>query len=36
MTWVFAFSFAALVEILLGTMVLFALIVYGGRDEATL
>jgi hypothetical protein len=35
MTWVFAFSWAALVEILLGTLVLFALIVYGGRETST-
>ena len=35
MTWVFAFSWAALVEILLGTLVIFALVVYGGRETTT-
>ena len=35
MTWVFAFSWAALVEILLGTLVIFALVVYGGRETST-
>ena len=35
MTWVFAFSWAAVVEIFLGTLVLFALVVYGGRETTS-
>ena len=35
MTWVFAFPIAALIEVFLAALVLYALIVYGGRDEAT-
>jgi hypothetical protein len=34
MTWVFAFPIAALIEVFLAAMVLYALIVYGGRDTA--
>jgi hypothetical protein len=34
MTWVFAFPVAALIEVFLAALVLYALIVYGGRDEA--
>ena len=35
MTWVVAFPVAALVEILLSALVLCALVVYGGRESAT-
>jgi hypothetical protein len=35
MTWIFAYPFAALVEVLLAALVLYALVVYGGRDRAT-
>ncbi len=35
MTWVFAFSWAAVVEIFLGTLVIFALVVYGGRETTS-
>jgi hypothetical protein len=35
MTWVFAFPVAALIEVFLAGFVLYALIVYGGRDRAT-
>jgi hypothetical protein len=35
MTWVFAFPIAALIEVFLAGFVLYALIVYGGRDRAT-
>ena len=35
MTWIFAFPIAALVEVLLAALVLYALVVYGGRDRAT-
>ena len=33
MTWIFAFPIAALVEVLLAALVLYALVVYGGRDR---
>ncbi len=33
MTWIFAFPLAALVEVFLAALVLYALIVYGGRDN---
>ena len=33
MTWVFAFPVAALIEVFLAALVLYALIVYGGRDR---
>jgi hypothetical protein len=32
MTWVFAFPIAALIEVFLSALVLYALVVYGGRD----
>ena len=32
MTWIFAFPIAALVEVFLSALVLYALVVYGGRD----
>ena len=35
MTWVFAFPIAALIEVFLAALVLYALIVYGGRESAT-
>jgi hypothetical protein len=35
MTWIFAFPIAALVVVLLAALVLYALLVYGGRDEST-
>ena len=35
MTWVVAFPIAALVEIFLAALVLYALIVYGGRERRT-
>jgi hypothetical protein len=35
MTWVFAFPVAALIEVFLAGFVLYALVVYGGRDRAT-
>jgi hypothetical protein len=35
MTWIFAYPIAALVEVLLAALVLYALVVYGGRDRAT-
>ena len=35
MTWVFAFPVAALIEVLLAALVLYALVVYGGRDRST-
>jgi hypothetical protein len=34
MTWIFAFPIAALVEVFLSALVLYALVVYGGRDTA--
>jgi len=34
MTWVFAFPIAALVEVFLAALVLYALVVYGGRDTS--
>jgi hypothetical protein len=34
MTWVFASPVAALIEVFLAALVLYALIVYGGRDQA--
>jgi hypothetical protein len=34
MTWIFAYQEAALIPILLGVLVLYALVVYGGRDTA--
>ena len=33
MTWVFAFPVAALIEVFLAGFVLYALVVYGGRDR---
>ena len=35
MTWVFAYPIQSLILVLVGAMVLYALIVYGGRDNAT-
>jgi hypothetical protein len=35
MTWVFAYPIAALVEIFLAVLVIYALVVYGGREEET-
>ena len=35
MTWVFAYPIAALVEVFLAALVIYALVVYGGRDETT-
>ena len=35
MTWVFVFPVAALIEVFLAALVLYALIVYGGRESAT-
>jgi uncharacterized membrane protein len=35
MTWIFAYPIAALVEVFLAGMVLYALVVYGGRDTTT-
>jgi hypothetical protein len=35
MTWVFAYPIAALIDVFLAALVLYALIVYGGHDEAT-
>ncbi|HXY91433.1 MAG TPA: hypothetical protein VEP49_03080 [Acidimicrobiia bacterium] len=35
MTWVFAFPIAALIEVFLAALVLYALIVYGGRESST-
>jgi hypothetical protein len=35
MTWIVAYPLAAFTEILLAALVLYALIVYGGRDSAT-
>jgi hypothetical protein len=35
MTWVFAFPVSALIEVFLAALVLYALVVYGGRDRAT-
>lgn len=35
MTMVFAFPIASLVEIFLAVLVIYALVVYGGRDEVT-
>ena len=35
MTWVFAFPIAALIEVFLAGFVLYALIVYGGRQRST-
>lgn len=35
MTWVFAFPIPALIEVFLAALVLYALVVYGGRDRAT-
>jgi hypothetical protein len=32
MTWIFAYPFAALIEVFLAALVLYALVVYGGRD----
>lgn len=34
MTWIFAFPIAALVEVFLSALVLYALVVYGGRDTS--
>jgi hypothetical protein len=34
MTWIFAFPIAALTEVFLSALVLYALIVYGGRSES--
>jgi hypothetical protein len=34
MTWIFAYPLAALAEVFLAALVLYALIVYGGRDTA--
>jgi len=34
MTWIFAFPIAALVEVFLSALVLYALVVYGGKDTA--
>jgi len=34
MTWIFAFPIAALVEVFLSALVLYALVVYGGKDPA--
>jgi hypothetical protein len=33
MTWVFAYGAAALIPIFIGVLVLYALVVHGGRDE---
>jgi hypothetical protein len=35
MTWVFAYPIAALIDVFLAALVLYALIVYGGHEEAT-
>jgi hypothetical protein len=35
MTWVFAYGVAALIPILIGVLVLYALVVHGGRESAT-
>jgi hypothetical protein len=35
MTWIVAYPLAALVEIFLGALVLYALIVYGGRESTS-
>ena len=35
MTWVFAYPIAALIEVFLAALVLYALIVYGGKDTTT-
>ena len=35
MTWVFAYGAAALIPIFIGVLVLYALVVHGGRDAAT-
>jgi hypothetical protein len=35
MTWVFAYEGAALIPILVGVLVLYALVVHGGRESST-
>jgi hypothetical protein len=35
MTWIFAYPIAALTEVFLSALVLYALIVYGGRSDTT-
>jgi hypothetical protein len=35
MTWIFAYPFAALTGVLLSALVIYALVVYGGRTDTT-